>query len=58
MRRLLIMLNCRAVHIDTVSYRDKPALPMEGIKKSEQGRFSTILGMEEFLVVKTAPCNN
>ncbi|TGO58023.1 hypothetical protein BCON_0059g00020 [Botryotinia convoluta] len=45
--------NTEAVHINTMSVRDEPALPMGGMKKSDWGRFNTIIGMEEFLVAKT-----
>ncbi|KAF5869948.1 putative aldehyde dehydrogenase family protein [Botrytis fragariae] len=46
-------LESGAVHINTVSVRDEPALPMGGMKKSGWGRFNTILSIEKFLVAKT-----
>lgn len=50
------MTNCikpRAVHINSMSVRDEPSLPMGGVKNSGFGRFNTVLGMEEFLIAKT-----
>ncbi|ESZ93633.1 hypothetical protein SBOR_5982 [Sclerotinia borealis F-4128] len=46
-------LESGAVHINSMSVRDEPALPMGGVKKSGWGRFNTVLGMEEFLVAKS-----
>ncbi|KAB8291124.1 hypothetical protein EYC80_009812 [Monilinia laxa] len=46
-------LESGAVHINSMSVRDEPALPMGGVKKSGWGRFNTKLGMEEFLVAKS-----
>ncbi|KAF7927930.1 hypothetical protein BELL_0059g00010 [Botrytis elliptica] len=46
-------LEAGAVHINSMSVRDEPALPMGGVKNSGWGRFNTMLGMEEFLVAKS-----
>ncbi|APA06321.1 hypothetical protein SS1G_01166 [Sclerotinia sclerotiorum 1980 UF-70] len=46
-------LESGAVHINSMSVRDEPALPMGGVKKSGWGRFNTVLGMEEFLITKS-----
>ncbi|PQE20289.1 aldehyde dehydrogenase family protein [Rutstroemia sp. NJR-2017a BBW] len=45
-------LQSGAVHINSMSVRDEPALPMGGVKSSGWGRFNTISGMNEFLVQK------
>ncbi|KAF7868668.1 hypothetical protein EAF04_005198 [Stromatinia cepivora] len=46
-------LESGAVHINSMSVRDEPALPIGGVKKSGWGRFNTVLGMEEFLIAKS-----
>ncbi|CAD6447187.1 c46a2498-fa24-483f-9cf8-2784898a2507 [Sclerotinia trifoliorum] len=46
-------LESGAVHINSMSVRGEPALPMGGVKKSGWGRFNTVLGMEEFLITKS-----
>ena len=42
-----------AVHINSMTVHDEPALPHGGVKDSGWGRFNTAQGMEEFLVTKT-----
>ncbi|CAF9940664.1 MAG: hypothetical protein HETSPECPRED_002479 [Heterodermia speciosa] len=45
-------LESGAVHINSMTIRDEPALPMGGVKNSGWGRFNSSSGMEEFLVTK------
>ncbi|THC92826.1 hypothetical protein EYZ11_007698 [Aspergillus tanneri] len=42
-----------AVHINSMSIHDEPALPHGGVKNSGWGRFNTAQGLEEFLVTKS-----
>lgn len=42
-----------AIHINTMSVHDEPALPHGGTKKSGWGRFNARWGLEEFLRLKT-----
>lgn len=51
-------LESGAVHINSMSVRDEPALPMGGVKNSGWGRFNTVVGMEEFLVPKSITWDN
>lgn len=43
----------RAVHINSMTIHDEPALPHGGVKESGWGRFNTEQGLEEFLVTKS-----
>lgn len=45
-------LEVGAVHINSMTVHDEPALPMGGVKGSGWGRFNAGDGMEEFLVRK------
>ncbi|KAK7185137.1 hypothetical protein DPSP01_000748 [Paraphaeosphaeria sporulosa] len=45
-------LEVGAVHINSMTVHDEPALPMGGVKGSGWGRFNAGEGMEEFLVRK------
>lgn len=45
-------LEAGAVHINSMTVHDEPALPMGGVKNSGWGRFNAAEGMEEFLVRK------
>ncbi|KAB8219150.1 aldehyde dehydrogenase domain-containing protein [Aspergillus novoparasiticus] len=42
-----------AVHINSMTIHDEPALPHGGVKNSGWGRFNTAQGLEEFLVTKS-----
>ncbi|PVI01489.1 aldehyde dehydrogenase family protein [Periconia macrospinosa] len=42
-----------AVHINSMTIHDEPALPFGGVKNSGWGRFNSEQGMEEFLVTKS-----
>ncbi|EYE91824.1 aldehyde dehydrogenase [Aspergillus ruber CBS 135680] len=42
-----------AVHINSMTIQDEPALPHGGVKASGWGRFNTEMGLEEFLVTKS-----
>lgn len=46
-------LFCRAVHINSMTIHDEPALPHGGVKNSGWGRFNTDEGLNEFLVTKS-----
>ncbi|KAF2816481.1 aldehyde dehydrogenase family protein [Mytilinidion resinicola] len=46
-------LESGAVHINSMTIHDEPALPFGGIKSSGWGRFNAASGMEEFLVTKS-----
>lgn len=45
-------LEAGAVHINSMTVHDEPALPMGGVKNSGWGRFNAVDGMEEFLLKK------
>ncbi|KAF1951182.1 aldehyde dehydrogenase family protein [Byssothecium circinans] len=45
-------LEVGAVHINTMTVHDEPALPMGGVKGEGWGRFNAREGLEEFLVSK------
>lgn len=45
-------MNCRAVHINSMTVHDEPVLPHGGVKNSGWGRFNTEQGLNEFLVTK------
>ncbi|KAH7132210.1 aldehyde dehydrogenase domain-containing protein [Dendryphion nanum] len=45
-------LQSGAVHINSMTVHDEPALPMGGVKSSGWGRFNAEEGMDEFLVRK------
>ncbi|OAA49703.1 aldehyde dehydrogenase family protein [Cordyceps fumosorosea ARSEF 2679] len=42
-----------AVHINSMTVHDEPALPHGGVKDSGWGRFNADMGLDEFLVTKT-----
>ncbi|PLB50751.1 aldehyde dehydrogenase family protein [Aspergillus steynii IBT 23096] len=42
-----------AVHINSMTIHDEPALPHGGVKNSGWGRFNTDRGLDEFLVTKS-----
>lgn len=46
-------LQSGAVHINSMTIHDEPALPHGGVKNSGWGRFNTTQGLEEFLVTKS-----
>lgn len=50
---VLIVGLYRAVHINSMTIHDEPALPHGGVKNSGWGRFNTSQGLEEFLVTKS-----
>jgi len=45
-------LEVGAVHINSMTVHDEPALPMGGVKGSGWGRFNAVEGMDEFLCRK------
>jgi len=45
-------LECGAVHINSMTVHDEPALPFGGVKSSGWGRFNAEQGLDEFLVTK------
>ncbi|KAF2865174.1 NAD-dependent aldehyde dehydrogenase [Massariosphaeria phaeospora] len=45
-------LQVGAVHINSMTVHDEPAMPMGGVKSSGWGRFNAAEGMDEFLVRK------
>lgn len=47
-----MLIELRAVHINSMTIQDEPALPHGGMKESGWGRFNTEQGLEEFLVTK------
>lgn len=49
----MLMTRYRAVHINSMTIHDEPALPHGGVKNSGWGRFNTTQGLEEFLVTKS-----
>ncbi|EKV04436.1 Salicylaldehyde dehydrogenase [Penicillium digitatum PHI26] len=56
LRRGLAMarrLQSGAVHINSMTIHDEPALPHGGVKNSGWGRFNTDAGLNEFLVMKS-----
>ena len=51
--RLARRLESGAVHINSMTVQDEPALPFGGVKGSGWGRFNNVQGLEEFLVTKS-----
>lgn len=51
--RLAKRLETGAVHINSMTVHDEPALPFGGVKASGWGRFNNAQGLEEFLVTKS-----
>lgn len=48
-----LISHCSAVHINSMTIHDEPALPHGGVKNSGWGRFNTDEGLNEFLVSKS-----
>jgi acyl-CoA reductase-like NAD-dependent aldehyde dehydrogenase len=46
-------LESGAVHINSMTVHDEPALPFGGVKNSGWGRFNSDQGLNEFLVTKS-----